>query len=279
VLRIPLLQGRIWDESETFHGAKFALINQTLARQYFPNDDAVGSEIRLPELKGEPPLQLAAAGSDSWFQIVGVVSDARNDGLHNPIMPSLYLPYPIVMPVWTQILIRTRVPPLTVLHAVREQIHKVDPDQQSDRDVRDLDGWIKQQPEWGQQHLVATLFAGFALLALALAATGLYSVISYAVSQRTGEFGIRMALGARREDVLLMVFRSATMSVIGGVLAGITLAVILNGVLERWIHGSTLNVPILLGVVLLLVATSGLSCFVPARRASSVDPMVALRYE
>ena len=112
-----------------------------------------------------------------------------------------------------------------------------------------------------------------------LAATGLYGVISYAVSQRTGEFGIRMALGASREDVLLMVFRSAAMNVVGGVLTGIALAVILNTLLSRWIQDSTLSAPILLGVVLLLVATSGLSCFVPARRASSVDPMVAQRYE
>jgi len=194
-------------------------------------------------------------------------------------MPSIYVPYTIMMPVFTQILVRTMVPPLTVLHAVREQIHKVDPDQQSDRDVRDLDGWIKREPEWEQEHLVATLFAGFAILALVLAATGLYGVISYAVSQRTGEFGIRMALGASREDVLLMVFRSAAMNVVGGVLTGIALAVILNTLLSRWIQDSTLSAPILLGVVLLLVATSGLSCFVPARRASSVDPMVALRYE
>ncbi|HSY31274.1 MAG TPA: FtsX-like permease family protein [Verrucomicrobiae bacterium] len=194
-------------------------------------------------------------------------------------MPSIYVPYTIMMPVFTQILVRTMVPPLTVLHAVREQIHKVDPDQQSDRDVRDLDGWIKREPEWEQEHLVATLFAGFAILALVLAATGLYGVISYAVSQRTGEFGIRMALGASREDVLLMVFRSAAMNVVGGVLTGIALAVILNTLLSRWIQDSTLSAPILLGVVLLLVATSGLSCFVPARRASSVDPMVAQRYE
>src|SRR5467141_4017889 len=279
VLRIPLLQGRIWDESETIHGSKLAIINQTLARQYFPNGDAVGSEIRVPELKGEPPFRLVAAGSDSWFQVIGVVGDARNDGLRNPTKPSVYVPYTVSMPVWTQILVRTKVPPLTILRSVREQIHSVDPDQQAFRDVRDLDGWIRIQPEWGQGHLVATLFAGFAILALALAATGLYSVISYSVSQRTGEFGIRMALGARRKDVLLMVFRSAAMSVAGGVLTGVALTIVLNRVLARWIQGNSLDALVLVGVIVLLVATSSLSCLIPARRASSVDPMVALRYE
>ncbi len=279
VLHIPLLQGRIWDESETMHGSKLALINQTLARQYFPNGDAIGSELRMPQLKAEPPFSLAVPGSDSWFQVVGIVGDSRNNGLRDPTKPAVYVPYTIRMPVWTQILVRTRVPPLTVLRAVREQIHAVDPDQQSIRDVRDLNGWITTQQEWQQGHLVATLFAGFALLALALAATGLYSVISYTVAQRTGEFGIRMALGAGRKDVLLMVFRSAAMSVAGGVLAGVVLTITLNRVLARWIQGSSLDALVLAGVILLLVATSGLSCLIPARRASSVDPIVALRYE
>jgi predicted permease len=279
VLHIPLLQGRIWDESETMHGSKLALINQTLARQYFPNGDAIGSEVRVPELKGEPPFQLAVAGSDNWFQVVGIVGDARDDGLRNPIKPSVFVPYTISMPVWTQILVRTKVPPLQILRAVREQIHAVDPDQQASRNVRDLDGWITGQPEWQQGHLVATLFAGFAILALALAATGLYSVISYTVAQRIGEFGIRMALGAERRDVLLMVFRSAATSVAGGVLTGVLLTVTLNRVLASWIQDGSLDALVLLGVILLLVATSGLSCFIPARRASSVDPVVALRYE
>jgi putative ABC transport system permease protein len=279
VLRIPLLQGRIWDESETVHGAKLALINQTLARQYFPNGGAIGSEIRIPELKGEPPFALAVPGSDSWFQVIGIVGDARDDGLRNPIKPSVFVPYTVMLRVWTQILVRTQVPPLTVLRAVREQIRAVDPDQQAFRNVRDLDSWITTQPEWEHGHLVATLFGGFAILALALAATGLYSVISYAVGQRTGEFGIRMALGARPKDVLLIVFRSAATSVAGGVLTGVVLTIALHRVLARWIQGSALDALILLGVILLLLATSGLSCFIPARRASSLDPMVALRYE
>jgi predicted permease len=279
VLHIPLLQGRVWDESETMRGSRLALINQTLARQYFPNGDAIGSEIRVPTLKGEPPFNLAVAGSDSWFQIIGIVGDALDDGMRNPIKPSLYVPYTIMMPQYTQILVRTSFPPLRILRAVREQIRAVDPDQQASRNIRNLDGWITTQPEWEQGHLVASLFGGFAILALALAATGLYSVISYTVGQRTGEFGIRMALGAGRTDVLLMVFRSAAMSVGGGVLAGVLLTITLNRVLARWIQDSSLDVLILLGVILIMVATAGLSCFIPARRASSIDPVVALRYE
>jgi putative ABC transport system permease protein len=279
VLRIPLLQGRTWDENEMMHGAKLALINQTMARQYFPNGEALDSQIRVPELKDQPPFQLAVAGSDSWFEVIGIVADALDDGLEDHIKPALFLPYTVSMPQYTQILVRTGVPPLTMLRAVREQIHSVDPDQQAARNVRDLDAWITTQPEWEQGHLVATLFAGFAILALALAATGLYSVISYAVSQRTGEFGIRMALGASPKQVLLMVFRSAVVSVAGGLLAGVFLTITLDRVLARWIQGSSLDALILLGVILLLVTTSGLSCFLPARRASSVDPTVALRYE
>ena len=127
--------------------------------------------------------------------------------------------------------------------------------------------------------MIAFLFALFAALALGLAATGLYSVVSYTVAQRTGEFGIRIALGAMRQDVLLMVFRSAAFSVGSGLLAGVLLALALSRLLARWIEGSPRDPMVLLGVTLLLIAASTLACIVPARRASSVDPMVALRYE
>jgi ABC-type antimicrobial peptide transport system permease subunit len=127
--------------------------------------------------------------------------------------------------------------------------------------------------------MIAFLFAIFALLALGLAAAGLYSVVSYSVAQRTGEFGIRIALGALRQDVLWIVFRSAAASVGSGVLAGLMLAIAMNRVLARWIEGSSRNPGVLLGVTVLLMGTAALACLIPARRASSVDPMEALRYE
>ena len=163
VLQIPLMSGRIWDQSETRHGAKVAVINETLAKQYFPDGDAVGHQVRMPELKGEPPLQLTAPGSDGWIEIVGVVGDVFDDGLGKPIKPGIYVPYTIGMPMWTQILVRTQVPPLSILTGVRQQIHSVDADQQSEGHTRDLEEWITTQPEWAREHLIALLFGAFAV--------------------------------------------------------------------------------------------------------------------
>jgi predicted permease len=279
VLQIPLLQGRIFNETEARRGARMAVINETLARQYFPKGNAIGNELRMPELKGEPPFQLTIPESTGWFQIIGVVSDARNDGLRKPTKPALYVPYTVSMPVFTQILVHTQAEPLSILHSVRAQIHAVDPDQQSFRRVWSLEEWIKNQPEYAQEHLIATLFGIFSAVALMLAAAGLYSVLSYTVAQRTGEFGIRMALGALRQDVLKMVFRSAVVGVGSGIGAGLLIALSLSKLMTRWMEGTSRDPVVLLGVTLLLLATSAIACFVPARRASSLDPMVALRYE
>jgi predicted permease len=279
LLRIPLLQGRIFDASETARGAGVAVINQTMARQYFANGNALGATIRIPELKGEPPFLLTPPGSEPAFQIIGIAADVPDDGLGKPIKPQFYVPYTAMMPVFTQVLVRSRVAPLSILHEVRKQIQTVDPDQQTFKTVRNLEEWITTQPEYAREHLIAFLFGIFALLALGLAAAGLYSVISYTVAQRTGEFGIRIALGALRKDVLLLVLRSASASVGSGVLIGLILAFILNRVLARWVEVSSRSPIILLSVTLVLIGTATVACLVPAKRASSVDPMEALRYE
>ncbi len=279
VLEIPLMQGRLWDDAETERGARVAVINETLAKRYFPAGDAVGHQIRMPNLKGEPPLNQAIPGSNDWLEIVGVVGDALDDGLGKPVKAGVYIPYTIWMPTWTQILVRTDVPPLSILHGVREQIHSVDVDQQASGHVRSLEEWITGQREWASQHLVAMLFGAFAALALVLAAVGLYSVVSYTVAQRTNEFGIRMALGAQRNDVLKMVFLSTISSVGTGVLAGVILSLAMKRIVAQWAQGSSISVAVLLGVTLLLGAVAALACVLPAHRASTVDPMQALRYE
>ncbi len=207
------------------------------------------------------------------------MGDARDDGLRKPVKPAVFVPYTLQMQMWTQILVRTHAAPLSVLNRVRAEVKAVDPDQQVFGQTRDLEQWIQNQDEYGYGRLVAALFSGFSLLALALAATGLFSVVSYGVAQRTNEFGIRMALGATRTQVLQLVFTASARNVIGGLICGLVLSLMLSGVLSKWAEGSTHNPLIFAAVTLLLLLTSALAAFIPARRASSVDPMDALRYE
>jgi predicted permease len=278
VLHIPLSQGRIWDHTETMRGAPVAVINQTMARQYWPNGDAIGHQFRIPAMKDEPPYSPAAAGAGGWLQIVGVVADVRDDGLRNPIKPAIYVPYTIQMRMFTQILVRTRVAPLSILHDIRAHLVTLDREQQV-MQVRDLEAWITGLQEYSQQKFIATLFALFSVLALVLAAVGLYSVVSYGVATRTNEFGIRMALGARSSDVFRIVFASTAINVGAGLVAGILLSIAFNKISTRWVMESSRNPWILAGVTLILIAAAALACFVPARRAASIDPMEALRYE
>ena len=277
VLRIPLSQGRLWDHAETMRGAQVAVINQTMARQYWPKGDAIGRQFRIPDLKDEPPYQPAATGSDGWLQIVGVVADARNDGLRNPIKPAVYVPYSLRMRMFTQILVRTRVPPLSMLNAFARELVQIDKEQQVMR-VQDLEAWITDMREYAQQRLVARLFAIFSVLALLLAAAGLYSVVSTAwpADQR-----IRDSRGAGRRR------------------RGMSCGWCLHHLVEcgRRIGGGAGNESGLRQVSaevagrefarphdfgrrgITAARRRGIGLLGPARRAASVEPSEALRYE
>jgi predicted permease len=278
VLRIPLKQGRIWDETETRNGAHVAVINQMLARRYFPAGDAIGHSLKAPELQDQPPYILSARDGSGWLQIVGIVGDKLDDGLRKPIKPEIFVPFTISMGMYTQILVRSEVSPLSLVHAVGSQVNSVDRDQQINSHVLDLEQWITGQPEVQQEHLVAWLFGLFAALGLVLAAVGLYSVVSYTVAQRTSEFGIRMALGAPRTHVLRIVFESTVLSVSSGMAAGLVLTLSLQRVLAHWAEGSSRDPLVVIEAALLLALVAVLACVVPARRASRVDPVTALRY-
>jgi predicted permease len=278
VLKIPLLQGRVWDHPETMRGAPLAIINRAMARRYWSDGDALGRQIRVPVLKDEPPFFPAATGSTGWLQIVGIVGDSLNNGLRNPIKPAVFVPYTLRMPMYTQVLVRTRVPPLSILRDMRRQIVQIDPEQQTTH-VRDLQAWITGQDDYAQQRLVAVLFGLFSILALALAAIGLYSVVTYTVATRTNEFGIRMALGAKSTDVFRIALTSTAIHVGAGIVAGLLLCFAFDKLASKWVTESSRDPLILGGVTILLMATAFLASLVPARRAAAVDPMVAFRYE
>jgi predicted permease len=279
VLHIPLTTGRMWTHTETLRGARLALVNQTFARQYWPKENAVGHQIRVPALKAQPPYSPAAPESDGWLQVIGVVADARDDGLRKPIKPGIYVPYGISMRMFTQILVRGRGEPLALLRAVRREVISIDADQQIMGNPRDLEQWITGQPEWAGERLATILLSGFSIMALALAATGLYSVVSHAVARRTGEFGIRMALGAQPISVLRLVFTSTAASVGAGLSTGLILSLALSRVWTTWTQENSRDPLILVVVMLLLSLAAAAACLIPARRATSVDPMAALRYE
>ena len=279
-LHIPLLEGRVWSETENHNGAHVAVVNRALAQRHFPNGDAIGHSVKLPDVEDRPPEILSAPNiADSWLQIVGIVQDARNDGLRNAVKPAVFVPYTLSMRQGTQILVRSDAPPLTLLHAVGTQVAALNPEQQIYSNVEDLDSWISDEPEWQQEHLAAWIFSVLAWLALALAAVGLYSAVSYTVAQRTNEFGIRMALGAQPGHVMRIVFASTLGSVAGGILAGLALNLAMNRILAKWEGGDSRDPIILLAGTLLLSFVSGIACAIPARHASKVDPMTALRCE
>ncbi len=280
VLEIPLRKGRLWDDAELQHGALMAVVNETFVKHYYSNSDVLSSSVRIPSLKSDSAERIVVPGGDGWLQVIGVTADALDDGLDKPAKPAIYLPYTLNMWMWTQILVRSRVDPRTVIHSVKQQIVAVNPDQQATLwEDGVLESWIRNQPVFGRGRLVSILFAAFSVLALILAAIGLYSVVSYSVIQRTNEFGIRMALGGQRRDVLKIVFVSAGSSVILGIIAGLGLSFALNRLIAQWVENASGSPLILLAASFLLLGVAALACLLPARRASAVDPMTALRSE
>jgi predicted permease len=276
ILRIPLLQGRLWDPAETQQGARLALVNREFVGRYFPNGDVLGHSVRIPRLQNHPPEVVAVSGSDSWLPIIGVVGDIRNDGLDKPIKPEIYVPYSLYMIGWMQILVRTQGDPLTLESTLRRQIARINPGQQA-YPVVSIAEHIAQEPVWAREHLIAVLSSVFSVLALALATVGLYSVVSYSVAQRIHEFGIRMAVGAQRRHILQSVLASAGISVGSGLVVGLALSFGLNSFISRWMGNSIGDPRLILGVCFLLLAVALLACIVPAFRASLVQPMKALR--
>lgn len=270
-MEMKLRQGRFFNEHDDAQAQPVALINETMARQYWPGENAVGKRFKL-------------GGTDStrpWVTVVGIIGDVKEMGLEAPAKAEFFFPYQ-QMPetLWNMprdLTVRTTGDPLSVVAAVRQAIWAVDPAQPISN-VRTMNDIVGE--EVAQRRIGMTLLAAFAALALLLSSLGIYGVLSYAVTQRTQEIGIRMALGAGRHEVLRLVMTEGLRLAGAGVAIGLGVSFALTRLMAGLLFGVSASDPATLaGVTLLLTAVALLACYVPARRATKVDPLIALRYE
>ncbi|MCC7376765.1 MAG: ABC transporter permease [Verrucomicrobiales bacterium] len=265
---IPLLKGRAFTRDDMTGSRRVILVNEALVRRHFPAQEPLGQRIHM---------DVSTGTIDEGWEIVGVVGDVRQHGLGKDVQPCVYRPQSFSFMVHGNLLVRTAGPPLTMAEAVRDAVLEIDPNQPV-ANIRTMEDALSSS--LGQQRFVLMLLVGFAGIALLLAAIGLYGVIAYAVTQRTRELGIRMALGANRRDVLALIVSQGMKLVAGGLVLGLVGAIGLTRVLHRMLYGIKPTDPATFaGVSLVLLAVALFACWLPARRASRADPMVALRSE
>ena len=231
----------------------------------------------MPDYVKPPnPYRLAAPGSDGWFEIVGVVGDTPNVGLHEPPAPSIYVPYTLMLSDSLNVILRTSRDPLAMTRSIREAVRTVDPNQPVS--VYTAEGALARAG-WARERFVTLLLLGFAVCALMLAVVGLYSVVSYSVSCRFKEFGIRMALGAGRGRIVNAAVQPAVLAIVAGLFAGLALSVGLNKVVAQWSIGNLNDPVVLVAVSLVLFVAAMMSAAIPANRAASIQPVDALRID
>jgi putative ABC transport system permease protein len=263
---IPLVRGRDFNDQDTLDTTPVVVISEKTAKHYWPNEDPIGKRLKPG----------ATTNTTPWRTVIGVVSDVRqNDFIAEPKM-QMYFSYRQMKDlVANALVVRTSVDPLSLGTSVRNAIWSVDKDQT----VANIDS---------MEHIVAgavarqrfsmLLLAIFAGLALALAAVGIYGVMSYSVAQQTREIGIRIALGAQRGDVLRMTVKEGLKLVSAGLLIGLISAFLLTRVMESLLFGISATDPGTFGIIcIVLLLVAALASYIPALRATTVDPMVALR--
>jgi len=281
-LRIPLLQGRLWNTDENTRGDFIAVVNHAFATRYLSSSNAVGRQLRIPGLAHQNHWAVTSAQSTAWRQIIGVAGDARNDGVDRPVVPAIYLPYTAVIPSNVQFFVRTQGDPLTYLHSMRAAIASVASDQQISNSTFNgtftLNEAIERDAQYSRQRFFSVLFGVWAAMGLALALVGVFSVVAYSVAQRTTEFGVRLALGAPRAHVLWVAARIALVSTAAGIVIGLAFDSFLGAVLAHWMQ-SAFAAGSLFAAAALLALSALLACLLPARHAIAVPPAEALRYE
>jgi putative ABC transport system permease protein len=267
VMRIPLLRGRLFSERDSPSNPTVAIISETLARRYFANQDPIGRQMRF----GFPP------NGNVSRQIVGVVGDVRDVALSQEPGPMMYVPFAQAPLYGGEVVVRSSLSTSSVAAAIRQAVHSID----KNLPVTDVGAFPDALGQSVSRERFRTFLLGsFSAIALALAAVGVFGVISYSASQRTHEIGIRMALGARRRDVLHLILGQGAKLALLGLGIGVGLAFLLTRFIASLLYGVSATDPMTFGaaaIVLLGVAVT--ACYIPARRAMRVDPMVALRYQ
>jgi predicted permease len=265
---IPLLSGRQLTDQDGEKTPNVTVISETMARRYWPGENAIGKRISFGQ----------AEKDEDWIQIVGIAGDVRQYDLITEMKPQMYVSYQqegFFMP--RDLVVKTDVDPLSLAATVRKTIWEVDKDQPVSN-IRTMDQIAAESV--ARQRFSMLLFAIFAGVALLLAAVGIYGVMSYSVAQRRGEFGIRMALGAQKRDVLKLTIGKALKLVVLGVVFGLAGAFALTRLMASLLFGIGATDPITFAAIsLVLVGVGVLASYIPARRATKVDPIVALRYE
>src|SRR5580692_2671875 len=267
VMRIPLLQGRFFSEQDSPSNPNAAIISEGLARRYFQNQDPIGRQMKF----GFPP------NGNVSRQIVGVVGDVRDVALSQKPGPMMYVPFAQAPLYGGEVVVRSSLSASSVAAAIRQAVHSID----KDLPVTDVESFADALGASVTQERFRTFLLGsFSVIALVLAAVGIFGIVSYSASQRNQEIGIRVAVGAQRGDILRLILgQGATLALIGlGI--GVVLAFLLTRLLASLLYSVSATDPLTFGAVaIVLLGVAVIACYIPARRAMRVDPMVALRYQ
>jgi putative ABC transport system permease protein len=268
VMQVPLARGRFFAESDDDGKPRVAMIDESTARRYWPDRDPLGRRIRM--------------GTGAWMTIVGIVKDIKEDGLDVNGVPHVYVPaYQEFDPAEgyvfrdTCIVLRTSLPASALEPQIRHQVESLDPTLPV-YDVASMDELLDRS--LATRRFSAQLVGGFAVAALVLASIGIYGVLAYMVGQRSREIGLRMALGAEGSDILRLIVTKGMVLSIAGITAGVIFAASTASLMASLLYGvRPHDPPVFLAVPLLFLAVAGLASYLPARRATKVDPMIALR--
>jgi len=265
-MAIPLLKGRTFTDREESEESRVVIISDGLARQYFPGENPLGKRITI-EMKDQ----------NDPCEIIGVVGDVKMKGLDIATRPMVYWPHAELPYLSMTLLVRTQGEPAAMTGALEREVRALDQDQPIS-DVRTMNEWLSDSI--ARARFATFLLSVFAMVALLLASLGIYGVMSYSVTQRTNEIGIRMALGATRANVVRLVLNRGLVLALIGVAIGLIGSLGLTRLLSGLLFGVSVTDPAIFGLVpILFLAIAVLAVYLPARRATRVDPLVALRYE